>query len=424
MRSMLKRVQVGWDEWKGEWEDEDRGRWQQERMRQEDRLGRVLSQLEQQRIAFDAERKAIETQLRVLADQLNYERRRGIAQLIIMVVLILLGAASRSSTINAILTPLLTEARRRKSDYYHKKSLSGPLAGLHIDMGAGRPPAIIGQARAQIHTPRHVFPSSTPTPRVKTSLSRAGSGHRPNISSLKRRGIVPQVSIPSSEFALSPRPLPPPLSFTNGYNQAVPSNPKPSRAPFPPPRLPPPHPHPHPPSSSRKLAQSAHLHNLHTMDAGDRVPVPVVSDRNKTKTTTTTGTTPRRVDSVESVKGITSMNMNMNMNMDTDTDMSMSMRMRRRRMRSEEERGLSMENVVVVAEDNSQGEWGTDDFDTEAEEAEEAEEASASEVDDQVGDKRGSETDVKEEHDQFGDTQQQPVREKAGVYQEKNVGPP
>lgn len=160
------------------------------------------------------------------------------------------------------------------------------------------------------------------------------------------------------------------------------------------------------------------------MDAGDRVPVPVVSDRNKTKTTTTTGTTPRRVDSVESVKGITSMNMNMNMNMDTDTDMSMSMRMRRRRMRSEEERGLSMENVVVVAEDNSQGEWGTDDFDTEAEEAEEAEEASASEVDDQVGDKRGSETDVKEEHDQFGDTQQQPVREKAGVYQEKNVGPP
>lgn len=166
-------------------------------MRQEDRLGRVLSQLEQQRIAFDAERKAIETQLRVLADQLNYERRRGIAQLIIMVVLILLGAASRSSTINAILTPLLTEARRRKSDYYHKKSLSGPLAGLHIDMGAGRPPAIIGQARAQTHTPRHVLSSSssTPTPRVKTSLSRAGSGHRPNISSLKRRGIVPQVSI-------------------------------------------------------------------------------------------------------------------------------------------------------------------------------------------------------------------------------------
>lgn len=30
MRSMLRRVQVGWDEWKGEWEDEDRGRWQQE----------------------------------------------------------------------------------------------------------------------------------------------------------------------------------------------------------------------------------------------------------------------------------------------------------------------------------------------------------------------------------------------------------
>lgn len=30
MRSMLERVKIGWDEWKGEWEDEDRARWQQE----------------------------------------------------------------------------------------------------------------------------------------------------------------------------------------------------------------------------------------------------------------------------------------------------------------------------------------------------------------------------------------------------------
>lgn len=69
----------------------------------------------------------------------------------------------------------------------------------------------------------------------------------------------------------------------------------------------------------------------------------------------------------------------------------------------------------VGAEDNSQGEWGTDDFDTEADDFDtEAEaEAEVSNVEDQVRDKKDSETDRKEQ-DQLGETEQ-PVREKRGV---------
>lgn len=75
----------------------------------------------------------------------------------------------------------------------------------------------------------------------------------------------------------------------------------------------------------------------------------------------------------------------------------------------------------VGAEDNSQGEWGTDDFDTEADDFDtEAEaEAEVSKVEDQVRDKNDSETDRKEQ-DQLGDTEQ-PVREKRGV-QGEHVG--
>ncbi|KAE8538579.1 hypothetical protein D1P53_004940 [Cryptococcus gattii VGV] len=409
MRSMLKRVEVGWDEWKGEWEDEDRGRWQQERMRQEDRLGRVLSQLEQQRIAFDAERKSIETQLRVLADQLGYERRRGIAQLIIMVIIILLGAASRSSTINAILTPLVTEARRRQSDYYHRKNRSGPLAGLHIDMGAGRPPAVIGQARpgsspsahththththtqtqthTQTPTPTHRRVPSTSTPRLKTSLSRTGSAH----TSLKRRGIVPQLSIPipvpsyyrsvsSSEFT-SPPPTDPAAAASAASASLGLVNVWTPRTRVSLPLSPPP---PPPASGSgasaaRKAARSAHLHMMET------------GDRPHENSDSGSGSANDHI----AIAGSREWGMNTK---------------RRRRLRSVLNSDLTRKDEGERGEkagagDTSQGEWGTDFDDTETSSAAASASGSASEVEDQVRD----DTDTKEEMD--GDTEQR-VREK------------
>ncbi|WWC89140.1 uncharacterized protein L201_004058 [Kwoniella dendrophila CBS 6074] len=226
MRHMLTRVEKGWEDWKGDWEGEDRGRWEQERMRQEDRLGKIISQLEQQRSSFEEERKILQSQMRGLAEELGYERRRGLAQLFVMFIIIILGVISRSSTIDAVLKPLLAEAKRRRS-IYGRKSFSGPLTGLKIDMGIGRPPAIIGQGRPkslsdindilrQTHqyngfdransptspTPTNNTATSSNTPTNKTrshnkSNSNYGSPRRsgtPTSSSLRQRRFPPGIT--------------------------------------------------------------------------------------------------------------------------------------------------------------------------------------------------------------------------------------
>ena len=43
----------------------------QQRMRQEDRLGQVISQMEQQRVSLDLERKAILSDIRVLSSEVR-----------------------------------------------------------------------------------------------------------------------------------------------------------------------------------------------------------------------------------------------------------------------------------------------------------------------------------------------------------------
>nr|XP_019046506.1 hypothetical protein I302_05256 [Kwoniella bestiolae CBS 10118]OCF25436.1 hypothetical protein I302_05256 [Kwoniella bestiolae CBS 10118] len=239
MRHMLTRVEKGWDEWKGDWEGEDRGRWEQERMRQEDRLGKVISQLEQQRSAFEEERKTLQSQMRGLAEELGYERRRGLAQLFVMFIIIILGVISRSSTINTVLKPLLAEAKRRRS-IYGSKSFSGPLTGLRIDMGAGRPPAVIGEGRPKslsdindsqqdINSPT----SPTPTPiSSKTRLhGKSNSISRrpgtPNSSAMRQRRLPPGVitnfrSVSATEpHQLSSSPV---HSGSGGYSNSTFSN--------------------------------------------------------------------------------------------------------------------------------------------------------------------------------------------------------
>ncbi|WWD17122.1 hypothetical protein CI109_101559 [Kwoniella shandongensis] len=286
MRHMLTRVERGWDDWRADRESEDRSRWEQERMRQEDRLGKVISQLEQQRVAFEHERKAIQSQLRVLADELGYERRRGIAQLFILLVITVLGVVTRSSTIDAVLKPVLAEARRRRS-IYGRKSISGPLTGLRIDMGHGRPPAVIGQDRPKSPEPyqdhlqseaydeiekqrRGSASSPTPTPRVRTlskPMSSTSSNRRPGTPNALRQRRQPSIVIPTFRS----------VSTTVIDRPYTPSSPSGG------------HPHSHhnatilvgsprprgslPPSSTtsssrpsggppRKLARSAHLHTM------------------------------------------------------------------------------------------------------------------------------------------------------------------
>ncbi|KAK8864573.1 hypothetical protein IAR55_001823 [Kwoniella newhampshirensis] len=275
MRLMLTRVERGWDDWRADRESEDRARWEQERMRQEDRLGKVISQLEQQRVANDHERRAIQSQLRVLADELGYERRRGIAQLIIMLVIIVLGVVTRSSTMDAVLKPLLAEARRRKS-IYGRKSISGPLTGLRIDMGLGRPPAVIGQDRPKSPEPyndhlqspdhdhhelekhrRDSASSPTPTTRVRTLSKVNSASRRPGTPNAHRQRRQPSIVIPnfrSVSATVIERPYSP-SSPHHGQNiTTILHSPRP-RASLPPPR-------PGGGGPPRRIARSAHLHTM------------------------------------------------------------------------------------------------------------------------------------------------------------------
>ncbi|WVR06896.1 hypothetical protein IAU60_003932 [Kwoniella sp. DSM 27419] len=264
MRQMLGRVERNWDEWKAEWDDEERSRWEQERMRQEDRLGRVVSQFEQQRLALEVERHAIQTQLRVLADELGYERRRGLAQLFIMFIIIILGVATRSSSIDALLKPLLAEAKRRRS---MRKSFSGPLAGLRIDMGSGRPPAVIGQARPQPRSDDDADgdegeaisrPFASPTPTPNGHAKRGSTGRNNSISrrpgtpnTIRQRRLPPGIvqsgfrsvsAVDTGAFS--------PVSLT-GHGATL-HSPKPrgSLPAF------------KPGAAPRRLARSAHLHTM------------------------------------------------------------------------------------------------------------------------------------------------------------------
>nr|ODO04161.1 hypothetical protein L204_00516 [Cryptococcus depauperatus CBS 7855] len=246
MRFMLRRVETRWDEWKADWEGDDHGRWQQERMRQEDRLGKVISQLEQQRIAFENDRKEMQAQLRGLANELSYERRRGIAQLIAMIIIVILGVITRTTTIDNILTPLLVEARRRRN-VYTRRSTSGPLTGLCIDMGDGRSPKVIGQGTQFEHNADSTsqLPSPSYTPRAKHSLSRSGSGNRPNHLG-KRRALQAPFSSLRSASATDHT-----LSSNSSHASPISAftNPRP-RVSLPSAR------------GLRKLARSSHLHSM------------------------------------------------------------------------------------------------------------------------------------------------------------------
>lgn len=173
-----------------------------QRMRQEDRLGRITSQLEQQRSVLELDRKSIESQLRVLADELGFERRRGLAQLLLIIVVIILGVATRSTTIDALLKPLLAEARRRK------KSASSTSASMH------EPP-----------------PERSERPERQSSLKRAGT---PMGTTRRKTPNIPRSTSTNVDFLLSPRP-----------RSSLPPRPHPNG-------------HGHP----RKIARSAHLHTL------------------------------------------------------------------------------------------------------------------------------------------------------------------
>ena len=65
---LLRRAQEDMYAWRAQQEIQDAQRWESERMRQEDRLGRIISQLEAQR----GDRLILDSKLSVLEDKLTH----------------------------------------------------------------------------------------------------------------------------------------------------------------------------------------------------------------------------------------------------------------------------------------------------------------------------------------------------------------
>jgi hypothetical protein len=103
--------------------------------------------------------------------------------MVIMIVIIITGIASRTTVIDAILRPIVTEAQRRRS-VYNLDRARGPLTGLRIDMGADRPPAIIGQGLSgDLEDARHKF-KGTPRRPGTPAKRRPASALSPNFRAM------------------------------------------------------------------------------------------------------------------------------------------------------------------------------------------------------------------------------------------------
>lgn len=100
------------------------------------RLLRLSTQVEYLRLAGERDRRAAQAQLRALADELGFERRKSVAQLVILIGIVGLALFSKSATVETLLRPLSERPRKK----HGKKLSSGPLAGLVIDVATPRPP--------------------------------------------------------------------------------------------------------------------------------------------------------------------------------------------------------------------------------------------------------------------------------------------
>lgn len=98
------------------------------------RLLRLSTQVEYLRLTGERDRHAAQAQLRALADELGFERRKSVAQLVILIGIVALALFSKSATVETLLRPLAERPTR-----HGKKLSSGPLAGLVIDVATPRP---------------------------------------------------------------------------------------------------------------------------------------------------------------------------------------------------------------------------------------------------------------------------------------------
>lgn len=150
------------------------------------RLLRLSTQVEYLRLTSERDRHAAQAQLRALADELGFERRKSVAQLVILIGIVALALFSKSATIENLLRPL---ERTGKKHGHGKKLSSGPLAGLVIDVATPRPFSQDGKGWDDRPKGWEDRPSSPLSP----SQPRRRKGSRPTtptLANLKRRALA------------------------------------------------------------------------------------------------------------------------------------------------------------------------------------------------------------------------------------------
>lgn len=236
-----------------------------------------MTTVERMKASMDAERRVIESHLRILHDELGYERRRSLAQLIIILIIIGVGVATKSETIDELLKSL-AEVRRqgvpREPHSRHQKRLStGPLAGLVIDVPSPSSsrdhsrtasPAITPTVNASQQTAQRLAQRSRGTPSLSrsSSLRRAenvsGSSSQHHRRRLATRSVtIADTSTFGSGFGFADDEDSPSVSVPQGF---TPTQGNRSRLSL----------HPRTAGgSSRRLARSSHLHTMRSRRAGD-----------------------------------------------------------------------------------------------------------------------------------------------------------
>lgn len=142
------------------------------------RLLRLSTQVEYLRLAGERDRRAAQAQLRALADELGFERRKSVAQLVILIGIVALALFSKSATVETLLRPL--SERPRHAHGHGKKLSSGPLAGLVIDVATPRPFPDRG------YDDRPASPLSPSQPRRR----KGSRPTTPTLAHLKRRALA------------------------------------------------------------------------------------------------------------------------------------------------------------------------------------------------------------------------------------------
>lgn len=207
---ILRRTQEDMYTWRREQEILDAQRWESERMRQEDRLGKIISQLEHQR----SERLIVGARLLQLEDELRRERRWGYIQLAVLMTVIAIGVATRSETIEMLLKPLLAEATRRKRKFTFSVDMSRRRSTGTDLVPEDRKESWAGDAGVSpLTSSATTVENATSNDLHRTDSSRRHSGYTPN-GSMKRRNIRHDQQHHSSRSSLPARYTPKKLART------------------------------------------------------------------------------------------------------------------------------------------------------------------------------------------------------------------